>query len=303
MTSDLAASVRQRLLNLAKATHRPFIEVLRYYGMERFLYRLSVSPYADKFVLKGGLMLQVWQGGSARPTMDVDFLGRLDRSADAIRDALRSVCRQDVEPDGLVFDAASMKVQSIIEDAIYSGIRSSFRSNLGKTQIAIRIDTGFGDIVIGAPREPQPYPTLLAMPAPVLLGYSRESTIAEKLQIMAKLGLANSRVKDYFDMWSLARQFDFDGEVLAEAMRQTFAQRRTELPRQVDGLTDAYASQPERVQQWRSFVERNRLTEAPMELGVVVSQLLSFLEPLIQATASGEMFSAVWRAPGPWQRA
>lgn len=293
--------VRKQLLRIARDSGRPFADVLRYYGMERFLYRLSVSPYADRFVLKGALMLQVWQGASARPTFDVDLLGRIDNSIDNIHETLRAVCQQEVEPDGLVYDVDALQVQTIIEDAIYQGLRASFVGYLGKSEIPVRVDMGFGDIVVGASPDRQPYPKILDAPAPVLLGYSRESVIAEKLQVMAKLGLANSRVKDYYDIWSLSRQFDFDGNVLAEAIQRTFAQRDTGVPHQVDGLTDAYAAQEDRALQWSRFVERNRLTEAPAQLEQVLPDILGFVGPLLEALSEERGFSAVWHAPGPWQ--
>jgi len=301
VSSNETDLVRKQLTRIARETERPFADVLRYYGMERFLYRLSVSPYASKFVLKGALMLQMWQGANARPTFDVDLLGRVENSVENIRETLRAVCLQEVEPDGVTFDADTLQVQTIIEDAIYQGLRASFVGYLGKSRIPMRTDIGFGDVVIGASPDRQPYPTMLDAPAPVLLGYSRESVIAEKLQVMAKLGLANSRVKDYYDIWSLSRQFDFDGELLAEAVRRTFEQRDTEVPRQLDGLTDAYAAQQDRAQQWSRFLERNELTDAPVELAEVVPDLGQFMGPLVQALAEGDDFRSFWHAPGPWQ--
>lgn len=301
MSSSQAELVRKELARVARATERPFADVLRYYGMERFLYRLSVSPYGSRFVLKGALMLRMWQGARARPTFDVDLLGRVGNSVENIRETLRAVCRQEVVPDGVTFDADTLQVQTVIEDAIYQGLRASFVGYLGKSRLPMRADIGFGDVVIGASADRQPYPTILDAPAPVLLGYSRESVIAEKLQVMAKLGLANSRVKDYYDIWSLSRQFDFDGELLAEAVRRTFAQRDTEVPRQLDGLTDAYAAQQDRAQQWIRFVERNELTDAPVGLPEVVPDLREFVGPLAEALSEGDGFGSLWHAPGPWK--
>jgi predicted nucleotidyltransferase component of viral defense system len=300
MSSNPAELVRKQLTRIARETGRPFADVLRYYGMERFLYRLSVSPYGDRFVLKGALMLQIWQGESARPTFDVDLLGRIENSVAKTRETLRTVCQQEAEPDGVEFDPDTLRVQTIIEDAIYQGLRASFVGYLGKSRIPMRVDIGFGDVVIGASPDRQPYPTMLDAPAPALLGYSRESVIAEKLQVMAKLGLANSRVKDYYDIWSLSRQFDFDGQLLAEAVRRTFAQRDTEVPRQLDGLTNAYPAQQDRAQQWTRFVERNELTHAPVELAQVMPYLRQFIGALVEALAEGDDFRSFWHAPGPW---
>ena len=176
---NIPASVRQRLLDKAKETGRPFNEVLQYFAMERFLYRLSRSPYADNFVLKGALMLTVWEVPLTRPTMDIDLLGRINNSIETIGEVTKEICQQEVEPDGLAFDIASIEAERIAEDADYEGIRVRFRGSLGTARIVMQLDIGFGDIVIPSP-EPTNYPTLLDLPAPYLRGYSRESTIAEK---------------------------------------------------------------------------------------------------------------------------
>jgi predicted nucleotidyltransferase component of viral defense system len=195
---NIAASVRQRLLMMARETSRPFNELLQYFAMERFLYRLSKSRYADNFVLKGALMLTVWEAPLTRPTMDIDLLGRIDNSIETIADLTREICRQEVELDGIDFDAATVEPERIAEDADYEGIRVRFRGSLDTARIVIQLDIGFGDTVIPSP-EPVSYPTLLDLPAPHIRGYSRESTIAEKFEAMVKLGILNSRMKDFYD--------------------------------------------------------------------------------------------------------
>ncbi|MEA2079138.1 MAG: nucleotidyl transferase AbiEii/AbiGii toxin family protein, partial [Pseudomonadota bacterium] len=206
--------MRQHLLNKARESGRPFNELLQYFAMERFLYRLSKSVHADKFVLKGALMFTAWQAPVTRPTMDIDLLGITDNSVDAIIDIARDICLQQVEPDGSVFEPDSIGGERIVEDADYGGVRVRFRGTLGTARVIVQLNIGFGDVVVPKP-EMADYPTILNLPMPRLKGYSRESVVAEKFEAMVKLGVLNSRVKDFFDIWLLSRQFDFDGETLA----------------------------------------------------------------------------------------
>jgi hypothetical protein len=199
---NLAASIRQRLLNKARETGRPFNEILQYFAIERFLYRLATSPHADKFVLKGALMFTAWQAPLSRPTRDIDLLGLTNNSIDAIVAMTQTICTQAVEPDGLTFEPEGVEGERIVEGADYEGVRVRFRGSLGTARITMQLDIGFGDVVI-----PQPvmveYPTILPLSAPRLRGYSRESAIAEKFEAMIKLGILNSRMKDFFDVWLL----------------------------------------------------------------------------------------------------
>lgn len=198
---NIAASVRQRLLYLAGEANRPFSELLQYYAMERFLYRLSKSPHRKKFVLKGALMFTVWEAPLSRPTMDIDLLGKTRNSMDNLVAVIQGACLQDVEPDGLSFDEKSVDAERIIEDADYEGVRVRFRSLLDTARCMIQLDVAFGD-VISPSFLSIIFPTLLDMPAPRLQGYSMESTIAEKFEAMVKLGVLNSRMKDFYDIWN-----------------------------------------------------------------------------------------------------
>lgn len=221
---NIAASVRERLLSKARVTGRPFSELLQYFAMERFLYRLFKSRYADKFVLKGALMLPVWEAPLTRPTMDIDLLGRIDNNIGTIIELTREICRQGMEPDGIDFDIATIEAERIAEDADYEGIRVRFRGSLDTVRIVMQLDIAFGDTVIPSP-ERASYPKLLDLPAPHIRGYSRESTIAEKFEAMVKLGILNSRMKDFYDIWLLLRHFDFKGPILSEAISKTFPTR------------------------------------------------------------------------------
>jgi predicted nucleotidyltransferase component of viral defense system len=295
----VAASVRQRLTNLARETGRPFAEVLQYFVMERFLYRLSRSPHADKFVLKGALMLTVWKAPQTRPTMDIDLLGRTSNSPDSIVAIVQDVCRQEVEPDGLRFDADQVVARQITEDADYHGVRVSFRGYLGTARIPMQIDVGFGDVVSPPPSSTS-YPTLLEFPAPQLLGYSRETAIAEKFEAIVSLGQLNSRMKDFYDLWVLCQQFEFKGEVLAEAIAGTFKNRGTGILSLPVALTSAFANDRTKNLQWQAFLRKSRLTDAPRDLAPVVAVLAEFLLPTADALAAERPFSQQWSPPGPW---
>ena len=240
---DISASVRAKLNNNARHTKRPFQEVLQYFAMERFLFRLSISPYADKLVLKGGLMLTAWRASITRPTMDIDLLGIMSNDVDSVVSVVKSICNQDNEPDGLVFDEKSIQGRIIKEDADYKGVRVSFRCYLQNARVNMQVDVGFGDVIVPASTQID-YPTILNHPAPKLNTYSRETTIAEKFEAMVKLGQINSRVRDFFDIWLLLRQFDFEGSVLSQAIRETFANRTSLRPNPI-ALTDDFATNPD----------------------------------------------------------
>jgi hypothetical protein len=298
-TKDIDASVRQRLLNKARQSGRPFNEILQYYAMERFLYRLSKSPYANNFVLKGALMFNVWRGPLSRPTMDIDLLGRLTNDMESVIAALRRVCTQDVEQDGLIFEPDSVVGERIIEGASYEGIRVRLRGSLGTARVMIQVDIAFGDIIVPFAMTTD-YPTILDLPVPSVQGYSKESAIAEKLQIIVRLGILNSRLKDFYDIWLLSGQFDFDGQTLASAIQQTFRARETEIPAQPDALMAAFAQDADKQSQWRGFRRRNLLEDAPESLLDVADCISTFLAPVVETIVLGKTFNEVWKHPGPW---
>lgn len=246
-------------------------------------------------------MFTAWQAPVSRPTMDIDLLGLTNNSIDAMVAVTKAICTQVVEPDGLTFEPESMEGERIVEDADYAGVRVRFRGSLGTARITMQLDIGFGDAVV-----PQPvtieYPTILPLPAPRLRGYSRESAIAEKFEAMVKLGILNSRMKDFFDVWLLARQFDFEGPTLATAIAQTFSMRRTVIPAEPIALTNAFTADTGKQSQWQGFIRRSRLQHTPDSLADVVTTLAVFLGPIAKALASGKVFEHVWQAPGPWRR-
>jgi predicted nucleotidyltransferase component of viral defense system len=297
---DMAASVHQRLLNVAKGTNRRFIDVLQYYAMERWLYRLSQSKHADRFVLKGALMLLVWRCPLLRPTRDIDLLGRIGNDPESVRSVMIDICQTPVEDDGLIFDVATVTTERIAEEAEYSGTRASFRGGLGRSRIAMQIDIGFSDVVTPGPTGIT-YPTILDHPPATLLAYNRETAIAEKLEAMLKLGELNSRMKDFFDVWSLAGSFDFAGPALARAVQQTLERRGMRIDTQPVCFTDGFAADAAKTAQWKAFAGRIHLTEVPAGFPQIMAAVRAFLQPVLTALASGRAFDLRWRAGGSWQ--
>jgi len=297
--TNVYASVRQCLLNEARATGRPFNELLQYFAMERFLYRLSKSPHGEKFVLKGALMLAMWEVSLTRPTKDIDLLGHLANDIDRIVAVVKRVCGQEVEPDGLDFDQDSVRGERIAEETEYEGVRVRFHGKLGTATVTMQLDVGFGDVVVPAPVTAD-YPTILDMPAPRIRGYTRESLIAEKFHTMVRRGLLNSRMRDFFDVWVLSRQFDFEGEVLAAAIRETFARRDLEVAPRPAALTAEFAADTAKAKQWRGFLRKSRLEGAPGELAEVVAAIAVFLGPVAEVLHEGGEFEGRWQAPGRW---
>jgi predicted nucleotidyltransferase component of viral defense system len=296
---NLPASVRQLLLNNAHANNRPFNEILQYYVIERFLYRISQSSYSDQFILKGALMFLAWGVSIYRPTRDIDFLGFTSNDLDTVTRIIQEVCVQEVKPDGLTFDRSTVQSERINEGANYEGVRVNLTGFLSKAKIPLQIDIGFADVVSPAPISLK-YPTILHMPAPQLRGYPPESVIAEKLQALVFLGSVNSRMKDFYDLWVLAEQFEFDGRTLQQAIVNTFRRRNTALPGETPtGLSDAFAD--ENQAQWQAFVQRMRLDTVTEAFSDILQVLNSLFVPPLRASACGELFEGKWKPEGPWK--
>jgi predicted nucleotidyltransferase component of viral defense system len=297
---NIPASVRDRLRIKARETNRPFQELLQYYGMERFLYRLSQSPHADKFILKGALMLVVWNASQFRSTLDIDLLGKTNNDVDSIVDKIKEICIQEVEPDGIEFDISDISGERIKEDADYEGVRVKFNGFLNRARITMQIDIGFGDVIIPA-ASPVDYPIILDFPKPSLQGYSKESLVAEKFEAMVKLGILNSRMKDFYDIYLLCRQFSFDGEKLAEAVRETFNNRKTDITDNPVAFSDEFINDPSKNAQWRAFIKKNRNANAPEDFKVVVKLIAIFLKPIAEATLGESSHDFIWEYPNGWK--
>jgi predicted nucleotidyltransferase component of viral defense system len=297
--TNQAASVHQRLLNLAKSSGRPFNELLQFYAIERFLYRLAQSQYRDRLVLKGALMLLVWKTPVTRPTRDIDLLARISNDLESVRSAIADICRQAVEDDGLVFEASTVTTGRIAEDADYEGVRARFQGHLGKARIAMQIDLGFSDVITPAPVSIS-YPAMLGHASADLLAYSRETVVAEKLEAMVMLGQLNSRMKDFFDLWLLARTQQFEGRILADAISRTFARRQTPVVADPVCFTDDFATDAAKMTQWAAFVRNGKLSDAPASFQEVVTTVRIFLQPALEAVIAKNEFSTRWRGSGAW---
>lgn len=297
MSKNVAASVHQRLLNYSRTEGRRFNEVLQRYALERWLYRLSVSDHADRFVLKGALMLLAWQLPVTRPTKDIDMLARTENDLEKIRCVIVDVCSTSVDEDGLIFDVENVVTERIAEDALYEGVRSTFTGFLERARIAMQIDLGFSDVITPGPVD-LIYPTILQQPAPQLKAYNRETAIAEKFEAMVKLGEVNSRMKDFFDVWSLASSQAFEGTTLEAAITQTFDRRNTEMSPNAVCFNDAFGESPDKQKQWQAFIKRSQLTEQTPTLFVDAwKEVMAFLTPMTRSDAS----DLRWPPGGPWR--
>jgi len=285
------------LLNKSKADGRPFQEVLQYYAMERFLYRLSQSPHADKFILKGALLLRIWQSPQFRPTMDIDLLGNTSNEEAALVSQILEIMSAEVAPDGLTFLPGSVTSESITADARYHGVRIQFMAELDTIRLNMQTDIGFGDLVLPGP-ERLAMPTILDSPSPRVLCYSRESVIAEKFEAMLVLRELNSRMKDFYDIWLLSSRFNFDGERVAEAMAGTLKQRGTELPPKIVAFSREFMV--DKQVQWLAFHKKVSTEHVPDDFVVVATRVKGFLEPVVKAIRSDSALPEKWVAPGPW---
>jgi len=298
---NIAASVRGRLQNKARESQRAFSEVLQYYGMERFLFRLSQSKYADAFVLKGALMFMAWQMPERRTTLDIDFLARHVNEVSKIEGAVRDICAAKVPADGLVFKPDSVKGRIIKEDAEYAGVRIKLMGYLERARISMQIDFGFGDVIYPSAQNIK-YPVLLDFPAPELKGYTPESVVSEKFEAMVQLGDLNSRMKDFYDLWSMMRQFDFAGGALVQAVRKTFEHRKTMLPVTKPFFSPAiYDKNSMNHARWKAFLSTTQIKNAPMDLAIVAMAIEKFLLEPVTAIHSGRDLAVHWHAPGPWR--
>ncbi len=291
---NIAASVKQRLLNVSRNLGEDFNFVLTKYCLERFLYRLTASNYRDRFILKGALLFSAWLDQPYRPTRDIDLSGYGDFSTERLTAVFREICRVAVPDDGVTFDPGSVEVTDIREEQLYGGQRITITARLGQARTMVRVDIGYGDAITPEAREIT-IPALLDFPAPHIRAYPPETTIAEKLEAMVSLGMLNSRMKDFYDLWTMSVRLSFEGPVLVKAIRATFERRKTPV-----ALSETFYTNKDKITQWNAFVMRIRATEQVPSLTEIIRGLSSFLWPPLRSASTKILFENTWSAAGPW---
>lgn len=302
MTSNVAASIRGRLLNRAKAEGTEFQFFLDRYACERFLYRLGESEVRDRCILKGASLLALWMAEPYRATRDVDLLAFGGNDAETVRDVMTAVCNVPCPEDGLNLDIGALRVSEIREGQRYGGQRAALAALLGTARCNLQVDFGFGDVVIPGPEESW-LPTLIdGVPAPFLLTYPRVSSIAEKFEAMVQLGALNSRMKDFYDVWALSETFAFDGLELQEAVAGCFDRRGTpwdiEMP---EALTHVFYSNAKQQDYWKAYASQGGLLcPPPSAFEEIGCRIRSFLGPVRNSVLAGELFDMRWSSGGTW---
>ena len=298
---NVAASVRARLLNLAREQQVSFQRVLTRFALERFLFRLGVSPHKKHFVLKGAMLYAVWLEDPLRMTRDLDLLSLAESETVPLVKTIREICAQPVVNDGLHFDTENIFAQRFGVGPTRGGIRVRTFAQLGTAIILIQIDVGFGDAVTPGPREFK-YPVLLDHPMPTVYAYPQETVVAEKFEAIVALDLANSRMKDFYDLLAMSRLFVFDGAALAAAIRATFERRATAIPCETPpSLTCAFSEDPQKILQWKSFFARGPLLIDEPDLHAVIREIGDFVMPAALTALDDRRDLGRWTFDGGWR--
>lgn len=277
---NISASNRAKLLNLSRQSGQSFQQLVQYFAMTRFLYRLSQSQVSSQFILKGAMMLHARNIVQARATLDIDLLGRLDNSAGSVATAIKTIIAQQVDEDGLFFDPESINVSTITKDADYAGRRANFRASFDTMVIPMQIDIGFGDKVIPEPSLIET-PALLGYPVGRMYGYAIETSVAEKAHAMMRLGLLNSRMKDFYDIWLLMREEQIDRGRLVDAIVGTFISRQFAVDMDSVIFSDEFIYHPDKQVQWSAFCRKKGIKIAPAEFSAVATEVFTFLRPVM----------------------
>jgi predicted nucleotidyltransferase component of viral defense system len=299
-TKNYAASVRQRLLNYARSSGQDLNFVLRTFAMERLLYRLSRSPYVDNFVLKGAMLFKLWTGDFYRQTRDIDVLAFKSETIDSLNAVFQEISQISFADDGLTYLSDTVNVNTIREEQQYGGLRVTLTAMLGAAKIHLQVDCGFGDAITPDPVVTD-FPTLLDFPAPQLRTYPKETVVAEKFEALVRLGMANSRMKDFYDLWSLAYDFPFSGQIIASAIQNTFSRRKTPFPTGTpEAFQASFIQNPLKLTQWQAFVRKTRFVKVEKDFGKTIDLVRSFLLPPIDSIVKTKSFEMTWSAGGPW---
>lgn len=298
--ANIAASVEAKLKNITADRKIDYRFILIRYAMERFFYRLSVSEYANQFVLKGGNLFVIWQKGrDYRPTVDSDMICIGNASREHLRQVFFETCRiNNVPDDGMVFNLDSIEISTIREETEYGGTRVILLANLGRARVTLQFDIGVGD-AITPPPELTDFPVLLNGPVPRLKVYPMATTIAEKTEVMVTRGIINSRLKDFYDLWLLSELFDHDYATLRQAVSNTFERRKVPMPTEMpQAWTPEFAANPLKTTQWTAFLRKNKTVTAPANFAVVTTRIALFIVPVFFPTAKAP---AKWLAAQGWE--
>jgi hypothetical protein len=298
--SNLAESIRQKLLNQSKGGNEDFQLVLNRYFRERFLFRLGESRFRNRYLLKGAALLVLWEKNPYRSTMDLDLLRMDSSSMDSMESEFREICSQEALEDGVYFDPESISLETIRSEQEYMGLRAHVTASLGKIRTRMQIDVGNGDAVWPTAKDTE-YPVILNMPSPNILSYAPETVIAEKFEAMVVHGIANSRIKDFFDITRLAGLMRFRGQDICEAISRTFAKRKTPIPDVLPvGLEPEYWDWQGREQQVKAFSRHAKLSVTLTDAKNMTPFLKRFLGEPVQYLSRGTPFNATWEPGGPW---
>ena len=294
------ASVRAQLLNLSRTNRRPFQELLQYFVIERFLYRLSLSSYRDRFTLKGALLFFSWKLDSYRPTIDIDLLGSTKNSKENLTRIIQEIFEVPCEEeDGIIFLKESLSLEDTQIESDYNGLRALFIASLDSARVSMQIDIGFGDIVTPE-KESIIYPSLISMQNPLLLGYTPETVIAEKLETVVRRNVINSRMKDFYDIWTLSRQFSFSGSTLKLAIINTFQNRGSFIDQKLlEALFDDLKNDRATRKRWEQFLKRSRIEISPPDFGTLLGEILNFITPIVKV--DDKMPVVTWSSIEGWK--
>ncbi len=298
--TNVPASIHARLMARAHDRREDFNLTLQRYVVERFLYRLGASSHRAMFILKGAMLLPLWGGDLYRATKDLDLTGYARDNAESLVEIVREICEVLCPDDGLEFLSRSVKAEPIRDQGEYHGFRVKLQARLGNARLPLQVDIGLGDAVEALDGE---YPTLLDGKPPLIRSYPREAVIAEKLHAMVVLGAANTRYKDFYDAFTLARRFRFEGPVLGRALAATFARRSSaSIAERPMALTSAFYEDPKRQAEWSRYLTRSTLagSSAPTEFAEAGIVVVTFLGPLWDALVDGRTMEGSWTPDAGW---
>lgn len=299
--TNIAASVRAKLLAGAQARGEDFSLVLQRYAAERFLYRLGACRQREHFVLKGAMLFALWGGSMYRATRDLDFTGYGQNEIQWLTEAVREICQTSCPADGLTFKPETIQAETIRDESDYGGFRVRLDVSLDGARIKLQVDVGFGNAIVPGAQE-EDYPTLVNGPTPRIRAYPREAVVAEKLHAMVVLGSVNSRFKDFYDLYVLSHLFPFSGETLTASIAATFERRKTAIPEALPiALAPAFFADENRAGQWRAYLQRNALPGAPADFALVGERLSAFVGETLRALGERASFQRIWQPEGPWR--